>query len=148
MPFHFPFQALLHFRESLEHQHERRLRLANQQVAQLRRLVEQADLAIRQLQMEFSRELALKTSAAEMRFALEVESNLQEARRKLQLELSRMMQLRDQQQKVFEQVHRERLTLQTLRDEQLREYLRVQSRREQRALDELFLYRQHSPRNG
>ena len=70
MAFHFPLQAVFHFRQSVEHQQELRLRTANQQVARARRVVEQFDERIRQVQLRQCQELGAGTTSAEMRFAL------------------------------------------------------------------------------
>lgn len=47
-------------------------------------------------------------------------------------ELQRFQNLRDEQQKRFQQARRERETVESLRDTQLREYTRDATRREQR----------------
>ena len=49
MPFHFPLQAVLHYRQSVEHQQELRLRAANQQVVRVQHLIEQTDLRRKEL---------------------------------------------------------------------------------------------------
>ncbi len=142
MAFRFPLEAVLHFRKSLEHQQELRLRSANQQVARARHLIEQLDHAIGQLQARQSQELGAGTTAAEMRFALERESELRQHRHNLDRELMRLETLRDQQQKIFQQARRERETFESLRDHQLHEYELASARREQRELDTMFLLRQ------
>jgi flagellar export protein FliJ len=148
MAFRFPLQAVLHLRESIEHQHELRLSAANQQVARVKRLIEQVDRCILESQQQSSRELESGTSAAEIRFTLEMESHLRARRRDLELELTRLTRFRDQQQQLFHQARRERETFSILREHQLREYQRNQSRREQRLLDELFLSRQSFRKRG
>lgn len=142
MAFRFPLQSIFHLRQSVEHQQELRLRAANQQVGRVRHLIEQIDARILQQQAEYSRELAAGTHAAEIQFAISIESSLREGRRELHLELLRLTQLRDQQQRLFQQARRERETFEILRDHQLREYVREHNRSEQRQLDELFLARQ------
>lgn len=145
MAFRFPLQAVLHLRQSIEHQHELGLSAANQQVARVKRLIEQVDRCILESQQQSLRELESGTSAAEIRFALEMESHLSARRRDLELELTRF---RDQQQQLFHQARRERETFSILREHQLREYQHNQSRREQRLLDELFLFRQSFRKRG
>jgi flagellar export protein FliJ len=148
MPFRFPLQAVLHLRQSIEHQHELRLAAANQQVARVKRLIEQVDRCILESQQQSLRELQSGTSAAEIRFALEIESHLSATRRHLDQELTHSTRFRDQQQQLFHQARRERETFSILREHQLREYQRNQSRREQRLLDELFLSRQSFRKRG
>ena|ERR1700758_1110356 len=148
MAFRFPLQAVLHLRQSIEHQQELRLSAANQLVARINLLIEQVDRCILESQQQSLRELESGTSAAEIRFALEMESHLLARRRYLDQELTRLTRFRDQQQQLFHQARRERETFAVLREHELREYQRNQSRREQRLLDELFLSRQSFRKRG
>ena len=148
MAFHFPLQAVFHFRQSVEHQQELRLRTANQQVARARRVVEQFDERIRQVQLRQSQELGAGTTSAEMRFALTGEAALRLQRQDAERDLVRWQGLRDQQQKIFQLARRERETFESLRDHQLHEYERDARRREQRQLDDLFLLRQSYLKRG
>jgi flagellar export protein FliJ len=142
MAFHFPLQAVFHFRQSVEHQQELRLRTANQQVAKVRHLIDQIDDRIRQVRTHASQQLGAGTTSAELRFALAEESWLRQQRLEAEREFVRWQNLRDQQQKIFQQARRERETFESLRDQQLQQYQRDAARREQRQLDDLFLMRQ------
>jgi flagellar export protein FliJ len=148
MAFHFPLQAVFHFRQSVEHQQELRLRAANQQVSRVRHLLDQLNERIRQVRIRESQELGLGTTSAELHFALWGEASLRQQRQDAELELSRWQTLRDRQQKIFQQARRERETFEILRNHQLREHKREAARREQRQLDELFLLRQAHLRRG
>jgi flagellar export protein FliJ len=148
MAFHFPLQAVFHFRQSVEHQQELRLRAANQQVAKVRHLVDQVNEQLRQLHLRESQELEAGTTSAELRFALGCETSLRQQLQDSERELLRWQNLRDQQQKIFQQARRERETFESLRDHQLHEYQRDALRREQRQLDDLFLMRQAYLRRG
>jgi flagellar export protein FliJ len=148
MAFHFPLQALLHFRQSIEHQQELRLRAANQLVARVRHLIEQVDARLLQLHTLQSQDLGAGTSGAELRFAVSCEENLHQQRQAMQRELLRLQGLRNEQQKVFQQARRERETFESLRDRQLCEYQREAKRSEQRQQDDLFLMRQAYLRRG
>lgn len=141
MPFRFPLQALLHFRQSLEHQQELRLRAANQQVAHVRHALEQLDGRIRQTQIQSSQYLASGTTGAELSFLQTAEGALHAQRQELEGELLRRRHLRDQQERIFLQARRERETFESLRNQQFRAYQLDQARREQRRLDDLFLMR-------
>jgi len=148
MAFHFPLQAVLHFRQSVEHQQELRLRTANQQVARVRHLLDQIDAQIRQVQVRRARELDNGTTSAELRYIVLEKSSLDQLRQDAQHELERWQNLRDQQQRVFQQARRERETFESLRDHQLRAYQRDATRHEQRDLDDLFLLRQAYRQHG
>lgn len=142
MPFQFRLEALHHFRKSVEHQQELRLRAANQQVARIRHLIEQIELRINETGKQRFSQLGAGTTAAELQFSLLCESALRQQIQELRRELVRFQALRDQQQRIYQQARREREVLESLRDRQLREYEREASRREQRELDDLFLLRQ------
>jgi flagellar export protein FliJ len=141
MPFRFPLHAVLHFRQSLEHQQELRLRAANQQVARVRRVLDQHSARVQELHAGQARELAAGTTAAELRFAALCKTALEHQRQELERELQRLQKLRDEQQKLFVEARRKSETLAGLRDNQRREYERQAARREQRQLDDAFLLR-------
>jgi len=148
MAFRFAFQALFHFRQSIEHQQELRLRAANQQVARVRHLIDDFDHRIRQEQLGAAHELSAGTTAAELRFSMDCHASLVRQRSDLERELVRLQNLRDQQQRVFQQARRERETFESLRDQQFHQYERTAARNEQRQLDDLFLQRQAYRRRG
>jgi len=141
MAFHFKLNAVLHFRESIEHQQELRLRAANQQVARVRHLIEQVDARRQELHTTQAKELGSGMTAAELQFELLCETELLRHRRELGQELVRLQQLREQQREIFQQARRARETLEAVRDQQLRLYQKKTVRREQRTLDDLFLMR-------
>ena len=141
MPYHFPLQAVLHFRQSLEHQRELRLRAANQQVARVKRVLDQHGARVQEHHANQRRDLLAGTTAAELRFAAMCESSLLHQRQELERDLQRLQNLRDEQQRLFVNARRQRETLAGLRDHQHREYQRRAARREQRQLDDAFLLR-------
>lgn len=148
MPFRFTLQAILHFRQSMEHQQELRLRAANQQVARGQHGIEQIDLLRGTLQAEQTRELGKGVTAAELRFGLQREAELLRHRKEQQLQLVRLQQARDQQREIFQQARRARETLESVREQQLKLYQQAAARREQRNLDDLFLLRREYLRRG
>jgi flagellar export protein FliJ len=141
MAFRFPLQAVLHYRQSVEHQQELRLRAANQQVARSQHGIEQIDVRRRESQDARAKELSVGVTAAELRFGLQCEAELERHRQELEVQLIRWQQLREQQREIYQQARRARETLEAVRDEQLRVYRKEAARREQRELDDLFLLR-------
>jgi flagellar FliJ protein len=141
MPFHFPLQTVLHYRQSMEHQQELRLRAANQQVARAQHLIEQMDLRTKELRSMEMEELSSGTSAAELQFGVLREAAMLRRRWEFEQQLIRVQQLRDQQREIFQQARRAREMLESLRDQQLSLYKKDAARREQRSLDDLFLMR-------
>lgn len=142
MPFRFSLESVLHFRQSAEHQQELRLRTANQQVSRIRRMIDQIEQHIKAMHTSQSQELGAGTTAAELRCSLAREKGLLQQRQVLLKELRRVENLRDEQQKIFFQLRRQRQTIESLRDHQRCEYERTTLRREQRAADDEFLLRQ------
>lgn len=141
MAFRFPLQAVLHYRESLEHQQELRLRAAHQQVARLRRVLDQYGARAQDLHASQARELAAGTTIAELRFHAVCQSALEHRRQELERELQRLQILRDDAQKLFVEARRRTETLAGLHDAQRRAYERTRARSEQRQLDDAFLLR-------
>lgn len=141
MAFRFPLQAILHFRQSMEHQQEMRLRAANQRLARVRHMIEQIERGVLQLHAQSSQQLGLGTTSAELRFALESKAARLRQRQELEQEHARLALLRDQQLRIFQLARQERETIETLREEQSREHNREAARREQRRLDDLYLLR-------
>jgi flagellar export protein FliJ len=146
MPFCFPLETVLHFRRSVEHQQELRLRIANQQVARMRHLIEHIEQLIGSLRTRQFQELNTGTTAAELQFNRACEGGLVQQRILATRELQRLQQLRDQQRRLFQEARRERETFESLRQQQRSEYERNARRREQRQLDELFLLGKTHPR--
>ncbi len=148
MAFTFSLHAVLHLRQSLEHQQELRLRAANQHVARVRHLIEQMDLHRARLQLLQGNELTAGTTAAEMRFGLLCDGEILRHRWELEQQLARLQQLRDQQREIFQQARRARETLESVRDRQLLMHQKQAARREQRNMDDLFLLRRNFLRHG
>jgi len=148
MPFRFPLQAVLHFRHSIEHQQELRLRAANQQVARVQHLIEVTDSQRQNLYVNQSNELSQGVSAAELQFGLLYEKDLLRQRKELEPQLAQAQQQRHQQGEIFRRARQARETLESVRDRQLDLYKKEASRREQRGLDDLFLLRRKYLRRG
>jgi flagellar export protein FliJ len=148
MGFTFPLQAVLHLRQSLEHQQELRLRSANQQVARVRHLIDQMDRHRQELQRIESKQLSAGTTAAELRFGLLCDGEILRHRRELEQQLARLQLARDQQRDIFQQARRAREMLESVLDRQLLVYQKQAARREQRKMDDLFLLRRDYLRRG
>jgi flagellar export protein FliJ len=148
MPFNFPLQAVLHYRQSVEHQQELRLRAAHQEVARVRHLIEQMDLRRQQHHAAQTQELTAGTTVAELRFALLSESELLRHRGALEQQLGALEKAREHQREIFQQARQARETLESVREQQFRLYKKESARREQRSLDDLFLLRREYLRRG
>jgi flagellar export protein FliJ len=148
MAFHFPLQAVLHLRQSLEHQQELRLRAANQQVSQMQYGIEQVEIRRVELGDAQSRDLAAGITSAELRFGLQCATQLGRYKFELERQLAGMQRVRDQQSEIFQEARRKREMLEGVRDRQWRQYQQDTLRRQQRDLDDLFLLRRDYLRRG
>ncbi len=148
MAFHFTLDAVLHFRQSMEHQQELRLRVANQRVARLRHKIDHLDGRRQELYSAQTKELSTGMTAAEMRFALQCEVELLRHRRELEQQLAALERVREQQREIFQLARRARETLEAVHNQQLSLYQKAVLRREQRSLDDLFLMRREYLRRG
>jgi flagellar export protein FliJ len=141
MAFRFSLQALLHLRKSIEHQQELKLRAANQRLSRVRHLLEQLEQQRLEQRLAQSRQLTDGTTAAELRFQLQCEGQLQRHRREVEQQLAILEKARNQQREILQNARRARETLEALRDQQLGVHEKEARRREQRNLDDLFLMR-------
>jgi flagellar export protein FliJ len=141
MPFRFPLQTLLRFRQSMERQQELRLQEANRQVAAVRLQIENVEQRKDGLAETERRELAAGVSAAQLHFHILVRSLLGRKRELLEHELAQCEEVRRQRHSEFRQAHQEREVVTALREDQLRTYAQTEARREQRRLDDMFLLR-------
>jgi len=141
MPFRFPLQTLLRFRQSLERQQELRLQEAHQQVAAIRQQIARVRQSRAELDLEELRELQSGVSAAQLHFHILVRSLLAKRRESLEGELARREESLRERQQEFQAARRQREAVAALRDGQLRAYTQTEARREQRRLDDLFLLR-------
>jgi flagellar export protein FliJ len=148
MAFQFSLQSVLHLRQSLEHQQELRLRAANQLVSQMQDGIERVEMGRRQWRDRQAQELSAGMTAAELRFALERDSDLLAYKTELEKKLAQLQQLRDHQLEIFQQARQARKTLETVRNRQQRAYQRETLRLEQKNLDDLFLLRKEYLRRG
>lgn len=111
MAFHFPLQAVLHLRQSIERQQELRLAAANQLVARAQHLIEQVEARRQELDSTRSRELSAGLTSAELGFAGQCDAELLRQRRMLEPQLARLEQLCGEQREIFRQARRERRCL-------------------------------------
>jgi len=139
MRFRFPLQTILDLRGGLEHQEEIRLRFANQQVHKVQHRIEQIDHYVLDCNGLLAQCISEGTTGAEILLRLDVKDSVQSQRQALQRELIRLEQIREKQQNIYQEMRRQRETLESLRDSRLREYKRETTRQRQRILDDLFL---------
>jgi len=103
MPFRFALESVLHFRRSVEHQEELRLRGAIQAVSRVRHYLEQLDSHRLAQQRALSQRLGDGTTAAELRFEIDCESELTSRRIELARGLAVLEQAKNRQQQILGQ---------------------------------------------
>ena len=141
MPFQFTLAAVLIYRESLEHREYVALEQIQQEItrteAQILQIEEWRGIAAQQR----AAELARGVRSVQLQQAYEYELAL-ERYRDCQHDKLRELKTRLQQQlKSYELARQKRKVLDELRGHQFEAYSRIQARRQQHLLDELFLAR-------
>jgi flagellar export protein FliJ len=141
MPFRFPLQSLLRFRQSVERHEQTQLEIANLKVADMRGKIESLDQS-RDLRNESQRHgLKAGLTGAELQFDLLCRHALASYRSDLNKKLAHLEKRRDEQYEVFRSARLQREILESVRDGQLREYRAQKIRRNQRSIDDLILMR-------
>ena len=141
MPFRFALESVLHFRRSVEHQEELRLRGAIQAVSRVRHYLEQLDSHRLAQQRALSQRLGDGTTAAELRFEIDCESELTSRRIELARGLAVLEQAKNRQQQILGQAKKAREILEAVHDRRLADHRQQSARQEQRRLDDFVLMR-------
>ena len=141
MPFQFTLAAVLIYRESLEHREYVALEQIQQEItrteAQILQIEEWRGVAAQQR----AAELARGVRSVQLQQAYEYEVALERHRDFQQGKLRELKARLQQQLKSYEQARQKRRVLDELRSHQFEAYTRIQARRQQHLLDELFLAR-------
>jgi flagellar export protein FliJ len=141
MSFHFSLATVLKLRETIERREylalERILMEIAYAEAQLREVDEWLSLVVQRRQAD----LAEGLPSIHLQGLFEQELALEHRRDALRLELEKLMVKRQQHVKAYELARQKREMLNELRARQLDAYTRNRARREQSAIDDLFLSR-------
>lgn len=141
MPFVFALKTLLRLRELREGTELQTLQALASQVAALRAEIESLDRAGEEQRRELCRDSLDGVSGADLHMYQRRDMAFRERRASLAGKLRDLEKNREEQQASYIQARRERETLSTLQEQQQEIYEQEQSRRTQRAVDELFLVR-------
>jgi flagellar FliJ protein len=139
MPFRFPLQAVLCWRESYERRERQRLEAITRELVKAREQLERAEReranAANQLQIELQRGM----NAAEMQF--ELAGDRVRARRIAAWndQVAKLEDLRRRQLEVFNKAQQQRKIMENLRDRLFAAYKLDRARRAQQQLDDRFL---------
>ena len=141
MPFRFPLQALLRFRESYERRELLRLETVSRELAAARERTEQARRDREQSLKNLASWLVAGMTASELQFERACDRTRVNRIVACEVQTQKLEDLRQQQLDAYLKAQQQRKILDNLRDRQLASYKLVQSRREQQQLDERFLIR-------
>jgi flagellar export protein FliJ len=141
MAFHFPLETLLRLQVSYERKERRILEELARKVAATRQRIEEIEQERRTAARHMSEHLLHGLTASEMHFASACDSVLEEQHRRWASQLVELEKEYRQQQAVYLEARQKREILEGLRERQAAEYRRERERREQQAMDDLFLMR-------
>ena len=146
MAFRFTLDAVLRYRQALEEREQQRLGVLLAQRAALRDELQQATDARLRLRLSIEQTLRQQlTPAVEIHFAQMQEHGIEMRCDALRERLRKLQEGIAEQTARYRQERQKREVLDALRQVQLRNYRMVQQRRQQAALDELYLLRRREP---
>jgi flagellar export protein FliJ len=139
MAFRFSLDGLLRMRQSLEHQQELLLLEANHHVRKLEQQKDDLNAALAASAKQELKRLSSGLSAAELQFELLCRSALMQKRGKLEKDIADARAAREIRVAALRQARQQREVIEALRRRQCELYRRVESRQQQREVDDLFL---------
>ncbi len=141
MAFRFKLDAVLRFREGVEHTEEAALYRIVREIADAEAELQQIEINQDRLREQREQELTLKLPAVHLLEIAEREMELKNAAEVLRLRLQQLETQRAKQLAIYQSAHQDREILSELRDQQRKAHELEQRRQEQKTLDDLFLAR-------
>jgi len=141
MAFRFTLDAVLRFRESVEHSEEAALLLIVRQIIEAEQELQQVDAEQVRIREQREKDLALKLPAAHLMEITERELELKGAADELRVRLQQLETQRLTQLGVYQIARQDRQVLSEIRERQRHAYQLQQKRQEQKTLDDLYLTR-------
>ncbi len=141
MAFHFQLDSLLRLQMSHERRERMLLERIARKIAATRARIGEIDDERRAAARAQTGRLASGLTASEMHFAAACDSELERLHRKLSDELMELQKDHRKQSGVYLEIRIKLDTLEHLRAQKREEYRREMDRRQQQALDDLFLMR-------
>jgi flagellar export protein FliJ len=139
MPFHFPLQAVLRFRESFERRERQRLQAITREVMKARQEYADSKQERATALDRTAKNLGQGMIGVELQFELACDRTRLRRVAGLAQQLVKLEELRVRQLEEFRKAQQHRKILENLRDHQLAAYRVIQDRRTQQELDEMFL---------
>ena len=144
MAFRFPLQTVLRLRQIAEQREERAMEEILRKVAQQRQHLSDLAKLKERLFGQCETMLRLKTSAAEMALLQGQIQTVKDTETKEEHQLAQLEEQRQAQMKIYKAAHRDRELLSCMREQQVDEFKRVQTRKEQMRMDDVFSSRRTS----
>ena len=141
MAFRFRLDAVLRFREGVEHTEEAALYRIVREIADAEADLQQVNTKQDQLRGQREHDLTQKMPGVHLLEIGERELELKNAADALRLRLQELETQRVKQLAVYQSAHQDREVLSELREQQRKAYELDQKRQEQKMLDDLFLAR-------
>jgi flagellar export protein FliJ len=141
MAFRFTLDAVLRFRESVEHSEEAVLLRIVQQIVETEQQLDQVEAEQVRIRESREQDLALKLPGVHLMDIAMRELELKTAADGLRSQLRQLEQERVNQLAVYQTARRDRQVLTELRQQQRQRHQLEQKRQEQKTLDDLFLAR-------
>jgi len=138
MPFHFPLQPVLRLQQSLEDRERLRLALIIAALNKMNQHCQRLDQQKLKLANGLAERLKTGMAAAEIHFECADLAAIEQQKNNLLQQKDKLEQQRTAQEQAFREAQRKRKTLESLRDRKLEQYRRIQQRREQERVDDLF----------
>lgn len=145
MAFRFTLEAVLRVRKSYERVERLRLLQIAAAMVQVQNEIAAAVRDSEAARRNLRERLASGSSGVEIQFEAACETVRASHRRALELRLAGLRKKHEAQRMAYRIARQKREILENLRERQLREFLREEARRDQRALDELYLLRHGNP---
>ncbi len=141
MTFRFRLDGVLRFRKSVEQSEEVALYHIVREIIDVERELQQLESNQVRIREQREQDLTRTLPAVHLREIAERELELQTAADRVRSRLRQLETQRHQQLAIYQTAHQNREVLSELREQQRRTHQMEQRRREQKALDDLFLIR-------
>lgn len=141
MAFRFSLDAVLRFRESLEHSEETTLLLIVRQMVEAEQELQEVEAEQARIRGQLEKDLACTLPAAHLIDIAQRELELKGTADGLRVRLRQLEARRLTQLAVYQAVRRDRQVLSELRERQRYAYQLEQNRQDQKTLDDMFLVR-------
>lgn len=144
MAFRFPLETVLRLRQIAEEREERAMEQILREMAQQRQQLVDLAASRRQLIDQGETMLRGKIAAAELLLLRGQIRALEDREANGKKHLAHLEQQRQEQKKTYEAAHRNREILSRMREQQMEQFKRVQVRKEQIQMDDIFSCRRTS----